>query len=210
MDLMLTGRSISTGYAKKIGLIDEASPMRLLNSVANKLLSQKPDKKKAPKISKLLNNFLVRPIVAMQMRKQVGKKAKPEHYPAPYALIDHWQKHYGNETSMLNHEAHSVANLSTTDTAKNLVRVFLLQDELKSLAASDPEDKYEKVKHVHIIGAGVMGGDIATWCVSQGLHVTLQDLRAESLAGAKQRAYSYFKKRLKKPLLIKVPWIALL
>jgi len=48
-----------------------------------------------------------------------------------------------------------------------------------------------------------MGGDIATWCVSQGLQVTLQDLKAESLASAKQRAYGYFKKRLKKPLLIK-------
>ena len=203
MDLMLTGRSVSTGYAKKIGLIDETSPMRLLNSVANKILTQKPGKKKAPKISKLLNNFLVRPIIAMQMRKQVRKKANPEHYPAPYALINHWQKHYGNETRMLNHEAQSVANLSTSDTAKNLVRVFLLQDELKSLASSDAENKHNKVKHVHIIGAGVMGGDIATWCVSRGLQVTLQDLKAESLAGAKQRAHGYFKKRLKKRLLIK-------
>jgi 3-hydroxyacyl-CoA dehydrogenase/enoyl-CoA hydratase/3-hydroxybutyryl-CoA epimerase len=203
MDLMLTGRSVSTGYAKKIGLIDEASPLRLLNSVANKILKQKPNKKKAPKISKLLNSFMMRPIIAMQMRKQVAKKAKQEHYPAPYALIDHWQKYYGNESSMLDHEAQSVATLSTSDTAKNLVRVFLLQDELKALATSDSENKYGKIEHIHIIGAGVMGGDIATWCVSQGLQVTLQDLRAESLASAKQRAHSYFKKRLRKPLLIK-------
>lgn len=203
MDLMLTGRSVSTNYAKKIGLIDDAIPQRLLDSVANKILLQKPSKKKAPKISKLLNNGLIRPLVAMQMRKQVGKKAKPEHYPAPYALIDHWQKHYGNETKMLNHEAQSVASLSTSDTAKNLVRVFLLQDELKALAAPIPENEHGEVEHVHIIGAGVMGGDIATWCVSQGLQVTLQDLKAESLAKAKQRAYIYFKKRLKKPLLIK-------
>lgn len=203
MDLMLTGRSISTSYAKKIGLIDDAIPMRLLQSAAEKMLLKKPAKRKAPKISKLLNNFLVRPIIAMQMRKQVAKKAKPEHYPAPYALIDHWQKHYGNEASMLNHEAQSVASLSTSDTAENLVRVFLLQDELKALATPDSENEHGKVEHVHIIGAGVMGGDIATWCVSQGLQVTLQDLKAESLAKAKQRAYGYFKKRLKKPLLIK-------
>jgi len=199
MDLMLTGRSVSTSYAKKIGLIDDAIPLRLLNNVANKILLEKPNKKKAPKISNLLNSGLIRPLVAMQMRKQVAKKAKPEHYPAPYALIDHWQKHYGNETKMLNHEAQSVATLSTSDTARNLVRVFLLQDELKALATSDGE----KIEHVHIIGAGVMGGDIATWCVSQGLQITLQDLKAESLASAKQRAYAYFKKRLKKPLLIK-------
>ena len=199
MDLMLTGRSVSTGYAKKIGLIDDAVPLRLLNNVANKILLSKPEKKKAPKISKLLNSRLIRPIVAMQMRKQVAKKAKPEHYPAPYALIEHWQKHYGNESKYLQHEAESVARLSTNDTTRNLVRVFLLQDELKSLAT----ESEEKIKHVHIIGAGVMGVDIATWCVSQGLQVSLQDLKAESLARAKKRAYKYFKKRLKKRLLIK-------
>ena len=199
MDLMLTGRSVSTSYAKKIGLIDDAVPQRLLNNVANKILLSKPEKKKTPKISKFLNSSVIRPIVSMQMRKQVAKKAKPEHYPAPYALIEHWQKHYGNETKFLQHEAESVARLSTNDTTRNLVRVFLLQDELKSLATEN--DK--KIKHVHIIGAGVMGGDIATWCVSQGLQVTLQDLKAESLARAKKRAYEYFKKRLKKRLLIK-------
>ena len=200
MDLILTGKSISTGYAKKIGLIDDAIPMRLLQSAAEKILLNKPSKRKTPKISKILNSTLVRPIIAMQMRKQVAKKAKPEHYPAPYAIINHWQKHFGNEDQMLEHEAQSVATLSISETAKNLVRVFLLQDGLKALATSDDE----KVKHVHIIGAGVMGGDIATWCVSQGLQVTLQDLHAESLAKARQRAYSYFKKRLKKPLPIKV------
>ena len=199
MDIMLTGRSVSASAAKKIGLIDDVVPMRLLKSAANKIILKKPSKRKAPKISKLLNNGLLRPLIAMQMRKQVGKKAKPEHYPAPYALIDLWQKHFGNETKMLRQEAQSVANLSTTTTAKNLVRVFLLQDELKSLASSNAP----QIEHVHVIGAGVMGGDIATWCVSQGLTVTLQDLKAESLARAKQRAHEYFKKRLKKRLPIK-------
>ena len=123
------------------------------NSAANKVILKQPEKRKAPKISKLLNSALVRPLVAMQMRKQVGKKAKAEHYPAPYALIDHWQKHFGDENKMLQHEAQSVANLSTSDTAKNLVRVFLLQDELKSLATSNAD----KLEHVHVIGAGVMG-----------------------------------------------------
>ncbi len=199
MDLMLTGRSISTSYAKKIGLVDDAIPKRLLNSSAEKMLIKKPSKRKAPKISKLLNNAIVRPLVAMQMRKQVAKKANPEHYPAPYAIIEHWQKHFGNELKMLRHEAQSVASLSTNETTKNLVRVFLLQDELKALATAEDNE----VKHVHVIGAGVMGGDIATWCVSQGLRVSLQDLKAESLANARKRAYSYFKKRLKKRLLIK-------
>ena len=34
-----------------------------------------------------------------------------------------------------------------------------------------------KAEHVHVIGAGVMGGDIAAWCAMRGLTVTLQDQR---------------------------------
>lgn len=199
MDLMLTGRSLDPRHAKKIGLIDYAVPHRLLEHAACEVLLNKPDKRTAPRFSKILNNGLVRPLVAMRMRKQISKIALPEHYPAPYALINHWSKHYGNEQKMLQHEAKSVAELSTTLTAKNLVRVFMLQNELKNLADDHPQ----QVKHVHIIGAGVMGGDIATWCVAQGLEITLQDLKNESLAKAKSHAYEYFKKRLKDRVLIK-------
>ena len=35
------------------------------------------------------------------MRKQVAKKAKPEHYPAPYALIDLWKTHADDKREML-------------------------------------------------------------------------------------------------------------
>ncbi len=199
MDLMLTGRSVDPRRAVKIGLIDHTVAKRHLINAAKKLLLDKPVKSKTPAIHKLLNSAAARPLIAMQMRKQVAKKASPEHYPAPYALIDHWVKNYGSEKKMLQEEARSVAELSMTNTTKNLVRVFLLQNELKALADSNSS----KVEHVHIIGAGVMGGDIATWCVTQGLTVTLQDLKEESLANAKSRAYKYFKKRLKDRILIK-------
>ncbi len=199
MDMMLTGRSVDTYRAKKIGLVDAVVAKRHLKNAARNYLRTSPQIHKKPKISYLFNSRPVRPIVAMQMKKQVEKKAKPEHYPAPYALINHWKQFYGDETKMLKHEADSVAQLSTTETAKNLVRVFMLQNDLKALATKEKTS----VEHVHIIGAGVMGGDIATWCVAQGLRVTLQDLSVESLANAKKRSFQYFKKRLKNKLLIK-------
>ena len=34
--------------------------------------------------------------VVAQMRTETSKKAKREHYPAPHALIDLWQKNGGN------------------------------------------------------------------------------------------------------------------
>jgi 3-hydroxyacyl-CoA dehydrogenase/enoyl-CoA hydratase/3-hydroxybutyryl-CoA epimerase len=46
-----------------------------------------------------------------------------------------------------------------------------LQERLKSLGK---EDGF-KATHVHVVGAGTMGGDIAAWCALRGLTVTLQD-----------------------------------
>ena len=199
MDLILTGRSIDPHTAKKMGLIDHALPHWQLENAARKILLDKPVKRKAPVLAKLLNHAMLRPLIAMQLRKQVSRKALPEHYPAPYAIIHHWAQYYGNEQKMLQHEAHSVAELSTHTATKNLVRVFRLQSNLKALA----DRSSLPARHVHIIGAGVMGSDIATWCVSQGLTITLQDLRQESLAKAKSRAHGYFKKRLKDRISVK-------
>jgi 3-hydroxyacyl-CoA dehydrogenase/enoyl-CoA hydratase/3-hydroxybutyryl-CoA epimerase len=54
-----------------------------------------------------------------------------------------------------------------------------------------------KVRRVHVIGAGVMGGDIAAWCVLQGLDVTLQDRELKYIEPALKRAKSLFQKKLR-------------
>jgi 3-hydroxyacyl-CoA dehydrogenase/enoyl-CoA hydratase/3-hydroxybutyryl-CoA epimerase len=41
---------------------------------------------------------------------------------------------------------------------------------------------------VHVIGAGVMGGDIAAWSAFRGMNVTLQDRTAELIQPALDRA----------------------
>ena len=43
-------------------------------------------------------------------------------------------------------------------------------ERLKSLGG-----KKHGIAHVHVVGAGVMGGDIAAWCALRGFDVTLQD-----------------------------------
>jgi 3-hydroxyacyl-CoA dehydrogenase/enoyl-CoA hydratase/3-hydroxybutyryl-CoA epimerase len=50
---------------------------------------------------------------------------------------------------------------------------------------------------VHVIGAGVMGGDIAAWCALRGLQVTLQDRSAELVDAALARALPLFAKRIR-------------
>jgi 3-hydroxyacyl-CoA dehydrogenase / enoyl-CoA hydratase / 3-hydroxybutyryl-CoA epimerase len=194
MNIMLTGRALSARAAKKIKLIDEVVPLRQLKAAAVHYALTAPKRKQLPFLARLSNSSIARPLIASQMRKQVATKAKPEHYPAPYSLIDLWKKYAGNKKQMLEQEAIDVANLATSDTAKNLVRVFFLQENLKSQGKQTDFN----VAHVHVIGGGIMGGDIASWCAIQGYSVTVQDQSPERLAQTIKHAQYSFKKKFKR------------
>lgn len=198
MDLMLSGRAINARSAKKLGIIDHAIPARHLHSAAISLILKPTPKPKLTLWKRLTNSALIRPLLARYLRKQVAKKASPQHYPAPYALIDLWAKHGNNKQAMLNGEETSVARLVLTDTAQNLIRVFFLQEQMKSLG----DKKLFVSNRVHVIGGGVMGGDIAAWCALRGMIVTIQDRKEATLAKVIQRAAKLYKKKLKQPRLI--------
>jgi 3-hydroxyacyl-CoA dehydrogenase/enoyl-CoA hydratase/3-hydroxybutyryl-CoA epimerase len=194
MNIMLTGRALTARAAKKIKLIDEMVPLRQLKAAAENFALTAPERKPLPLLTRVTNYSFVRPLIASQMRKQVAAKAIPEHYPAPYSLIKLWQHHAGNKKTMLEKEAIAVADLATSDTAKNLVRVFFLQENLKSQGKQTDFP----VEHVHVIGGGIMGGDIASWCAIQGYSVTVQDQDPERLAQTIKRAQYSFKKKFKR------------
>jgi len=194
MNAMLTGRLLQGRAAKRMGLVDELVPKRQLARAARYFVINRPAIKELSLKDKLMNHRLVRPFIASQMRKQVAKKASKQHYPAPYKLIDLWQSHMDNPRRMLEKEIDSVASLVTNDTAKNLVRVFFLQEELKTQG-----NKKDFIpQHIHVIGGGVMGGDIAAWCALRGFRVTVQDQKPEALAGTMKRSMQMFKKKFKK------------
>ena len=71
------------------------------------------------------------------------------------------------------------------------MRIFFLQERLKALGGKD----LAAGGHVHVVGAGVMGGDIAAWCALRGFTVTLQDRAAELVQPALDRARAFFEKR---------------
>jgi 3-hydroxyacyl-CoA dehydrogenase / enoyl-CoA hydratase / 3-hydroxybutyryl-CoA epimerase len=195
MPLMLTGRSLDARRAKRLGIVDQAVPRRHLKSAAIKLIKNKPALKRKGLLAMLANTALVRPLLATVIKKQTAKKANEQHYPAPFALIDLWKNKGGNDAVMMKGEADSIAKLFMHPTAKRLVRVFSLQEKLKGLGVNKNSD-FEP-KHVHIIGAGVMGGDIAAWCALKGMHVTLQDREPKYIGPAIQRSNKLFKRRLK-------------
>ena len=194
MNFMLTGRALTATAAKRTGLVDEAVPLRQLKHAARRFVMDAPKPKKLSLLQRLANHNFFRPLIASQMRKQVALKAKPEHYPAPYRLIDLW-KNFGNRPKeMLKQEIQEVSKLAIDDAAQNLVRVFFLQETLKKHG----KETNFKAKHVHVIGGGIMGGDIASWCAIKGYRVSVQDQDPERLAQTTKRAQASFKKKYKK------------
>ncbi len=193
MDFLLTGKTASAKTAKKLGIVDEAVPPRIMWNTAIGVLKALPPTRKLSFVQNLLTNGFLRGYVANQARKQVAKRARREHYPSPYAIIDLWQKYNGDVHKPSADEACSVRSLISHPTAMNLIRVFGLREKLKAQAKGIDFS----AKHVHVIGAGVMGGDIAAWCALRGISVTLQDLDATRIAPAIKRAAEMYKKRLR-------------
>ena len=193
MDLMLTGRNLRPERALAVGIVDRIVPAERLEAAAADLALAAPTPASPSLKSRLANLAPVRPFIAAQMRKQVARRARKEHYPAPYALIDLWQRHGADRRTGYDAEARSIAELFRTPTSRNLVRVFFLQERLKGLGA----EARRKVERVHVVGAGVMGGDIAAWCALRGLETTVQDRSADLVQPALDRAKALFGKRLR-------------
>jgi len=200
MDLMLSGRTVVPKVAKKMGFIDQAVPMRQLRRTVDFVLAKQPPLRRATGWKKWLNSGLSRGLMANVLQKKVAKRASKENYPAPFAVIDLWKEFGGDRNLMLREEQRSVCKLVTTPTSRNLVKVFFLQEHMKSLGKTESTE--EEFKRLHVVGAGVMGGDIASWGALKGLNVTIQDNNPEALARASNRAYQLFKKKLKDPRLV--------
>ncbi|WP_340649394.1 3-hydroxyacyl-CoA dehydrogenase NAD-binding domain-containing protein [Pseudoxanthomonas winnipegensis] len=196
MDLMLTGRTVSASAARGLGLVDKVVDNAVLIDTAVSLAlkgTARPFKQRATAWA--TNTWPARKLLAPQMAKQVARKARKDQYPAPYALINVWERSGGQGIgARLDAERRAVVKLAGTPTARNLIRIFFLTERLKGLGG-----KEHSIKHVHVVGAGVMGGDIAAWSAYKGFEVTLQDREQRFIDPAMTRAQALFEKKVKDP-----------
>ncbi|MDS4053679.1 3-hydroxyacyl-CoA dehydrogenase NAD-binding domain-containing protein [Accumulibacter sp.] len=188
LDMMLTGKTVDAQKAKRLGLADDLVPPRVMTQAAAMLVVANQARRRPALLQRVLAGPL-RQLVARGARRQVARRARPEHYPAPYAIIDLWARHQGNALAA----PELIDTIVRSPTARNLVRVFFLQERLKAFAKGSDFS----AQRVHIVGAGVMGGDIAAWCALRGLTVTLQDQGIERIAPALQRAYAAWSRRIR-------------
>ena len=194
MQLMLSSRMLRARQAKSMGLVDEVvGPHQELRWAARRAVLQGRKSRRPGMAAKLSNLTPARRVLARIIRKQTAAKANPKHYPAPFELIEAWEEHGGDVAAMHEEEAVRVGRLVTGSVSRGLRRVFWLMERLKEYGKNSDF----KARRVHVIGAGVMGGDIAAWCVLQGLEVTLQDREMQYIEPAMKRARRLFARKLR-------------
>ncbi|MGE0665561.1 MAG: 3-hydroxyacyl-CoA dehydrogenase NAD-binding domain-containing protein [Sphingomonadales bacterium] len=190
MAMMLTGKPVDARRARALGLVDAVTQERHVAAAVRAAVAgdiARPAPSWRARIERLpaLRGFL-----AGRMRAKARKRAPEAHYPAPYALIDLWEQFGDRPGALRNEEIRSFASLLAGRTAQNLIRVFSLREALRRMGETG-----KSLAHVHVIGAGAMGGDIAAWCAMKGLRVTLSDHRPEALGAAMRRAAEFYRAR---------------
>jgi 3-hydroxyacyl-CoA dehydrogenase/enoyl-CoA hydratase/3-hydroxybutyryl-CoA epimerase len=190
---MLQGKMLRPSAAKAMGLVDQLVPGPLeLRWACRKAALAGRKSKGAPWWKRAMSQPPLRGIIASRIRAETAKKVRPEHYPAPFKLIELFERFGGDRRRMAIAELRFFAPLMVSETSRNLRRVFRLMEMLKNEA---PKNVF-KPRRVHVIGAGTMGADIAAWCVISGMEVSVQDVSPEQVDKALDQAKKLFQKRL--------------
>ena len=188
LDMMLTGKQLSADKARRLGLADACVPPRVMERAAAQLVVSGQVRRR-PALWQQLLNGPGKGLVAWMARRELAGRASRAHYPAPYTILDLWQRQRGNPLTA----PALIDGIVDSPTTRNLLRVYHLQERLKNFG----KDSDFRARHVHVVGAGVMGGDIAAWCAWRGLTVTLQDRTLATIVPALQRAYAAWQRRTK-------------
>lgn len=192
-DLILSGKTLKASQIKKLKVADYVIPERLLTATIESC------GRKRKRVSWARSWYWALPpvrwVMGFLMRRALkAQKVHPEHYPAPWAIIEGWERYGHLSAAAFDWEVRSIQSLSRSSTAAHLVNVFRLRDKAKKAAPK----KNLSIKKVHVIGAGVMGGDIAYWAAAQGYHTTLSDPDLGKIESTLKRAATFGAKIFKK------------
>ena len=181
---ILKGEVFDAVKAKQIHMVDWVVPGRQLHAVSLALIDGKLKvQRRQSMLWRVCAIYPARYLLVRYLTYKLQRKVDMDHYPALAAVLAQWQ-HNGMRDEAWQAEARSVTRLLFSDTSQNLVRLFFLQERLKSLSKQSPCVMH----HIHVIGAGTMGADIAIECAQRGFKVTLNDANMDAISHAICRA----------------------
>ena len=161
-DVILKGKLHSAEDSLDLGLVDELVPREALLEKARAKIREGKRKAAGPR----------GPAPAVTAPREDGN-------PAParaLGVITTGLKNAMDESLAL--ELDAIVELGNTESTRNLIRNFFLNDKYRKGASKSATDK---VVHAAVIGAGVMGSGIAQWLSSRGVTVILRDVDSEQI-----------------------------
>ena len=213
LDLILTGKTITTRKAKKIGLVHKAVPLHLLKIEAIRLatIQAGSGKKKFKALTKRLteelprwateNNALGRKFMARKARDLVDENTKG-FYPAPYKALDAVFDGFDMKLEKgLELEAKLFGQLAHTRESHALVHLFHSVTHVKKNPHKDAgKERFgeEGIGTIGVVGAGFMGAGIATLSADKGIRVALSDPSKEAMGRALASASDFFQKKVRR------------
>lgn len=195
LEIILGSKMLVARAALKRGLVDELVPREQLVGIAcDRILSGKARPNRPSHW--LVNNPLAAKLIGARAHAELLRRTRG-HYPAVFKALDVAARGLGRSSAgSLALEREGVLELAGTEEARNLIRLFFLQERAKKVAVptGTGPDHVRRLPAVFpvpsrcaVIGAGVMGSGIAQWLTSRGLPVCLTDLNESAVAGGLDR-----------------------
>ena len=199
LDLMLSGRQVSSSTARRMGLVDEVVPADLFRekvaafaAEAAAASSKKP--RRRPLLKRLKDDTAPgRRLVLFFAKKQV-MRLTGGHYPAHLKILEVVGRSAKKPLmKALEIEAKAAGELVASPICKNLIHVFHLREEArKGTGVADETIEPGSIEYLAVLGAGVMGGGIAQLAAYRGIHVRMKDIHHDAVASGLRHAGELF------------------
>jgi 3-hydroxyacyl-CoA dehydrogenase/enoyl-CoA hydratase/3-hydroxybutyryl-CoA epimerase len=185
LDIIAGGTEVNAKKAWRFGLVDEVVPPEKLLERAEEIALGAEPARASHELSEVAMQVLLegnpigRQVMSNTALKMIKGKTRGK-YPAPVEAAKVIFKSY-EQTMDEALEAESLAfgKLAVTATSKNLVGLFFAQTESKKLPEGTASNI--KIEKVGVIGAGVMGAEIAQSAAYSGYQVFLKDIDQAAL-----------------------------
>ena len=184
LDLILTGKQVDARKAKRLGLVDETCHPADLATAARDVLTRPwaaiaGRRAQARGFAGKLGDLLARTPIADRLVYDKARGAVMAktggHYPAPLVALDIVRE--GMKLPLpraLDLEAGAFSELVTSETAKNLMAIFFMKNDVEGRAARLGK-RGRPVVEAGVLGAGFMGAGIAQVLAGQGYRVVMKD-----------------------------------
>lgn len=183
LPLMIAGKTMPPGKARKAGMVDEVVRPEALLAAAKRLVLSSTEKHRPRGVQRAAAAIgWARNRIFAEAEKKT-RQTTHGNYPAPIKLIDVIRTGFdrGPEAGF-EAERKALVELSGTDACRNLMRLFFLRQGAKKAIGEQLHAKPAEVTCAAVVGGGTMGAGIVYSLVRAGVRVRLLEVNVEALA----------------------------